>query len=76
MRKNKKAILSLALAASLFLSGATSHAAFSAGQKITKFKYNNKNGTVSVMADVDGSSAGTYIMAQLSRQKFDVFIMN
>ena len=39
MRKNKKAILSLALAASLFLSGATSHAAFSAGQKITKFKY-------------------------------------
>lgn len=26
MRKNKKAILSLALAASLFLSGATSHA--------------------------------------------------
>ena len=60
MRKNKKAILSLALAASLFLSGATSHAAFSAGQKITKFKYNSKNGTVSVMADVDGSSAGTY----------------
>ena len=39
MRKNKKAILSLALASSLFLSGATSHAAFSAGQKITKFKY-------------------------------------
>ena len=34
MRKNKKAILSLALAASLFLSGATSHAAFSAGQKL------------------------------------------
>lgn len=60
MRKNKKAILSFALAASLFLSGATSHAAFSAGQKITKFKYNSKNGTVSVMADVDGSSAGTY----------------
>ena len=60
MRKNKKAILSLALAASLFLSGATSHAAFSAGQKTTKFKYNKKNGTVSVMADVDGSSAGTY----------------
>lgn len=59
MRK-KGMILSLALVTTLVLGGVTSQAAFNAGEKTKSFTYSNKKGTVSVMADVTGSSAGTY----------------
>lgn len=60
MRRKKGTILSLALVATLIFSGVTSQAAFNAGEKTKSFTYSKKSGTVSVMADVTGSSSGTY----------------
>lgn len=59
IRKNG-IILSLILAVTLCFGGVTSEAAFNAGLKTKTFTYSNKKGSVSVMADVTGSSAGTY----------------
>ena len=60
MKKRIGTILSLTLATTLVFGGVTSRAAFNAGEATKSFTYSGKSGTVSVMADVTGSSSGTY----------------
>lgn len=59
MKKRRHVVLSLALVTSL-LCGVPSSAAFNAGEKSKNYTYDNKTGSISVMADVETNAGGTY----------------